>query len=658
MARATNIDKTQISVDKQGLYLWPLRRYEGEYRRALEDPETFWAVQAHNLDWFKPWNRVLEWNLPYARWFVGGELNASHECVDRHAKSWRSGKPAIIWEGEPGDSRIITYNELYHEVNHFAAVLKKLGIGKGDRVLIYLPMIPELAISMLACARIGAVHVVTFAGFSSQSVAERINDSLAKLVITADGGYRRGKTVKLKQTVDEALKQAPSVDKVLVIKRTGDDAPWCNPRDVWFPDIKEEQDVFVAPVPLESNYPLFILYTSGVAGKPKGIQHGTGGYLTYILATYHWTLHHHEDSVCWCTADIGWITGHSYVVYAPLAHGDTILMYEGAPDYPDMGRWWQLVEKYHVEVFYTSPTAIRNCMKYGEKWPRQYDISCLEVLGSVGEPINSEVWRWYYENIGRGRCGIVDTWWQTETGGFMVAPSPGIEPLPLKPESATLPLPGVDMMVVDANGNEVPRGERGYAVIKKPWPGMLQGVYGDPELYEKTYWSRFPGYYYSGDYAIQDEDGYFWFLGRADEVIKVSGHRIAPAEIEGAAITFQGVAEAAVVGKPDPIKGDSIALFVILKEGVSPSEEIRSEIVKHIRTSIGPVATPDAIFFVRLLPKTRSGKIMRRVLRAVVTNEPLGDISTLEDETSVEEVRRAYEALSLSSDSPDAVNRS
>lgn len=645
MARVMDKEEIRDGVGGQELYPWPCRRYEEEYRQSLEDPERFWEIQAHNLDWFKPWSTVLKWDLPYARWFVGGELNASYECVDRHAKSWRAQKPAIIWEGEPCDSCVVTYAELYRRVNHFAGVLKKLGIGKGDRVLIYLPMIPELAVAMLACARIGAIHVVTFAGFSSQAIAGRLNDSMAKLVITADGGYRRGSTVKLKQEVDEALKQSPSVDRVLVIRRTGEEIPWDSSRDIWFSDVDVEPDTFVAPESLESNHPLFLLYTSGTTGKPKGIQHGTGGYLTYILSAYHWTFHHHEDSVYWCTADVGWITGHSFVVYAPLAHGDTTLMYEGAPNYPDMGRWWQIVEKYRVGIFYTSPTAIRNCMKYGEEWPQKYDISSLEVLGTVGEPINPEAWRWYYENIGRGRCGIVDTWWQTETGGFMVAPSPGIEPLPLKPGSATLPLPGVDMMVVDANGNEAPRGERGYAVVKRPWPGMLQGIYGDPELYEKTYWSRFPGYYYPGDYAIQDEDGYFWFLGRADEVLKVAGHRISTAEIESAVVSYRGAAEAAAVGTPDPIKGDSIVLFVILKEGVSPSEEVRQDIIRQVRTGIGPIATPDSIFFVHLLPKTRSGKIMRRVLKAVATREPLGDISTLEDEASVEEARQAYEML-------------
>lgn len=638
------LDETTESINPD-VYPFPSRRYSELYKRSIENPDTFWAVQAHNLDWTKEWDQVLDWQIPYARWFVGGKLNASVQCVDRHAKSWRRDKTAIIWEAEGGEVKRLTYADLYREVNRYAWVLKSLGVKTGDRVFIYLPMIPELAIFMLACARIGALHVVTFAGFSSQAVADRINDSQPHVVITVDGSYRRGKILKLKEIVDEALNHSSSVEKVIVVKRTGIDIPWNEGRDMWLSSLLEKANDYTQPEVLDSGHPLFILYTSGTTGTPKGIVHDTGGYLTYVYSTYDWTFHLREDAIFWCTADIGWITGHSYVVYGPLAHGDTTFMYEGATDYPNIERWWDIVERHHINVLYTSPTAIRTFMKYGTDGPNKYNLYSLELLGSVGEPINPEAWRWFYEHIGRKRCGIVDTWWQTETGGFMVAPAPGIEELPLKPGSATFPLPGIEAMVVDGNGEEVPRGQRGYLVIKKPWPGMLTGIYNSPELYQKTYWDRFPGYYYAGDYAMQDDDGYLWFLGRADEVIKVAGHRLGTAELESVAITHPCVAESAVVSRPDPVKGEAIVMFITLNNLGQPSEEMRKDIREHIRRKEGAIATPEMIFFIDHLPKTRSGKIMRRVMRAVVSNAPIGDISTLEDEASVEEVRQAYAAL-------------
>ena len=638
----TRMVDTVVAPD---VYPFPRRRYSELYRRSVEDPESFWATEAHNLEWFKEWDRVLDWRLPYARWFVGGRLNASVQCIDRHARSWRKNKPAIIWEAESGEIVKLTYQDLYGEVNRYASVLKNLGVKVGDRVFIYLPMIPELVIFMLACARIGAVHVVTFAGFSSQAVADRINDSQPHVVITVDGSYRRGKALRLKEIVDEALRQTTSVEKVIVVKRTGETVPWTEGRDMWLSSALEKADDYVEPAVLESTHPLFILYTSGTTGKPKGVVHDTGGYLTHVYASYKWTFHLREDAVFWCTADIGWITGHSYVVYAPLSHGDTTFIYEGAFDYPAVDRWWDIIERHRINVLYTSPTVIRTYMKYGTKEIEKHDLSSLELLGSVGEPINPEAWRWFYEHIGQGRCGILDTWWQTETGGFMVAPCPGVEELPLKPGSATVPLPGIEPMVVDAKGKEMPRGERGYLVIKRPWPGMLLGVYNSPELYQKTYWDHFPGYYYAGDYAIQDKDGYFWFLGRADEVLKVAGHRLGTAELESVAITHPCVAESAVVSKPDPVKGEAIVMFVTVNHTGHPSEELRMDIRNHIRRTEGAIATPEMIFFVDHLPKTRSGKIMRRVMKAVVSETPIGDLSTLEDEASVEEVMQAYESL-------------
>ncbi|MBM4351866.1 MAG: acetate--CoA ligase [Deltaproteobacteria bacterium] len=628
-----------------GSTYWPFKKYFEVYNRSIKDPEGFWTEEARKLDWFKTWDKVLDWQPPYAKWFVGGELNASFLCVDRHVKTWRRSKVAIYWEGEPGDTRVLSYSTLYREVNKFASVLLNLGIKKGDRIALYLPMIPELPIAMLACARIGATHTVIFSGFSAQALADRVNDTGAKLLITADAGFRRGKPVALKRIADEALEMTPSVEKMLVVRRANIPVAMKHGRDVWLHDQMEEASLFVNPDPIDSSHPLYILYTSGTTGKPKGIVHGTGGYLTYNHSAYKWVFDIKEESVYWCTADVGWVTGHSSIVYAPLMHGAAIVLYEGAPDYPSIDRWWDIIEKYGVTIFYTSPTAIRMLMRHGEKEIDQHDLSSLELLGSVGEPINPEAWTWYYKHIGKEKCPIVDTWWQTETGGIMISPAPAIECPPLKPGSATFPLPGILADVVDEKGQSMPPEERGLLVIKAPWPGMLLGVFGDPKRYEQSYWSKFPCIYYTGDYAIRDKDGYYWILGRADEVLKIAGHRIGTVEIEDAVVSHPAVAEAGVASIPDPIKGEAIVVFTILKEGFFPSPEIKAELKDLIRKSIGPVASPDQIYFVSKLPKTRSGKIMRRILKAVATSASIGDLTTLEDESSVEEVKKVYEEL-------------
>jgi len=625
--------------------MWPSKRYTEMHLSALQDPERFWAEEARKLDWYKTWDRVLDWDPPYARWFVGGKLNACYQCVDRHVKTWRRSKVAIYWEGETGDTRVLSYSTLFREVNRFASVLQKLGVKKGDRVAIYLSMIPELPIFMLACARIGAVHTVIFSGFSAHAIADRVNDIQAKVLITADGAYRRGKILALKEIADEAATLCPSVEKIVVVSRTGEKVPMTPRRDARLSSLLDEADKMVKPEPMESTHPLYILYTSGTTGKPKGVVHGTGGYLVFNHSAYKWVFDIREESVYWCTADVGWVTGHSSIVYAPLSHGAAMVLYDGAPDYPTVERWWDIVEKYGVSIFYTSPTAIRMFMRYGEERLLGHDFSSLELLGSVGEPINPEAWQWYYKNIGEERCPIVDTWWQTETGGTMLSPTPGI-----KPGSATFPLPGVDAAVVDAGGKEVPAGQTGLLIIKKPWPGMLLDIYGNPQRYKDSYWSRFPGSYYTGDFAMRDDDGYFWILGRADEVLKVAGHRIGTAELEDAAVSHPAVAEAAVASKPDAVKGESIVLFVTLKEDASPSSELKKELSKHMRNVIGPIATPDEVHFVASLPKTRSGKIMRRVLKAVSMGQSLGDLTTLEDEASVEELKKAYEGLRKISD--------
>jgi acetyl-CoA synthetase len=611
----------------------------------MEDPEAFWADEARKLEWFRPWETVLEWDAPYARWFVGGLLNASYLCVDRHVRSWRKSKVAIYWEGEPGDSRVLSYSTLYREVNRYASVLKRLGIGKGDAVALYLPMVPELPIFMLACARIGAVHTVVFSGFSAQALADRMNDVGAKLLVTADGGYRRGRVLELKAIADEAMALAPSVERSILVRRVDNSAPMREGRDFLLDDLLTEAELRVEPEPLEATHPLYILYTSGTTGKPKGIVHSTGGYLVFNHSTYRWVFDIRDDSVYWCTADVGWVTGHSSIVYAPLMHGASLVMYEGAPDYPQLDRWWDIIEKYGVTVLYTSPTAIRMFMGHGERWPAGHDLSSLELLGSVGEPINPEAWRWYYKHIGGERCPIVDTWWQTETGGFMISPAPGIQPLPLKPGSVAFPLPGVDPIVVDDEGKEVPPGEKGMLAVRRPWPGMLMGIHNNPERYRQAYWTRFPGLYYTGDYAIRDDDGYFWMLGRADEVLKVAGHRLGTLELENAAVSHPAVAEAAAVGVSDPVKGETIVLFAILSEGHEPTGQLKEDVRSHMRRLMGAIATPQDVYFVTRLPKTRSGKIMRRVLAAVASGSDVGDVSTLEDEASVEEVRHAYEDL-------------
>lgn len=628
-----------------GTRLWPSKRYMDIHNRSLEDPEKFWSEEARKLDWYETWDHVLDWDLPYGKWFVGGRLNASYQCVDRHVKTWRKSKVAIYWEGELGETRVLSYSTLYREVNRYASALKKLGIGKGDKVALYLPMIPELPIFMLACGRIGAVHTVIFSGFSASAISDRVNDVQAKIIITADGGYRRGKVVELKKITDDALKDCPTVEKVIVIKRTGKRVPFTKGRDIWLSTLLKNADTLVEPEPMESTHPLYILYTSGTTGKPKGIVHSTGGYLVFNHSAYKWVFDIREESVFWCTADVGWVTGHSSIVYAPLAHGAAIVLYEGAPDYPEIDRWWDIIEKYGVTIFYTSPTAIRMFMRSGEEWLENHDLSSLELLGSVGEPINPEAWQWYYKHIGKERCPIVDTWWQTETGGIMISPTPGIETIPLKPGSATLPLPGIDARVVDVDGTELPAGKTGYIIISKPWPGMLLDIYQDPKRYFETYWARFPGSYFAGDFAMRDEDGYFWLLGRADEVLKIAGHRIGTAELEDAIISHPAVTEVAVVSKPDEIKGEALVLFVTLKEEHAPSAAMKKAITTHLRHEIGPIATPDEIYFVDSLPKTRSGKIIRRVLKAVASGQSIGDLTTLEDETSIEEVKRAYENL-------------
>jgi len=633
-----------------GLRMWPSKRYAEMHRRSLDDPNGFWAEQARKLDWYKTWDRVLDWNPPYARWFVGGRLNACYQCVDRHVKTWRRSKVAIYWEGENGETRALSYSTLFRDVNRYASALKQIGVKKGDRIALYLPMIPELPVFMLACARIGAVHTVIFSGFGARAMCDRIEDTQAKVIITADGGYRRGKITPLKETADEAANMCRSVEKILVVKRTGQPVPMTEGRDFWLSQLLDKAEVLVKPEPLESTHPLYILYTSGTTGKPKGVVHSTGGYLVFNHSAYEWVFDIKEESVYWCTADVGWVTGHSSIVYAPLSHGAAIVLYEGAPDYPTVDRWWDIVEKYGVSIFYTSPTAVRLFMRYGTEGPQKHDLSSLELLGSVGEPINPEAWQWYYKYIGRERCPIVDTWWQTETGGIMISPTPGIEPIPLKPGSATFPLPGIDAAVVDSDGKETAPGQTGYLIIRKPWPGLLLDVYGDPQRYKEAYWSRFPGSYYTGDFAMRDEDGYFWLLGRADEVLKVAGHRIGTAELESAAVSHPAVAEAAVASKPDPLKGEAIVLFVTLKKEVSPSPDLRKKIADHLRRVIGPIATPDEVYFVESLPKTRSGKIMRRVIKAVAMGKSLGDLSTIEDETSVEDVKRAYESLRKISD--------
>ena len=614
------------------------------YQRAAKDPEAYWAQAAESLEWMRKWDRVLDWNPPNAQWFVGGKLNVSVNCLDRHVRGWRRNKAAFIWEGEPGEERVLTFADLYREVNRFANAMKRLGVQKGDRVTVYMPMIPELPIALLACARIGAPHSVVFGGFSAESLRDRINDAQSKLVITADGSYRRGQIVPLKRNVDAALKDCPCVEKVVMVRRIGDAAPVAvdENRDVWWHRVVENVPAWCEPEPMDSEDPLFILYTSGTTANPKGILHTTGGYILGASLTHKWVFDAKEEDVYWCSADIGWVTGHSYIVYGPLANGTTGVLYEGSPDWPDKDRWWAMVAKYGVNVFYTAPTAIRAVMKWGESYPAKHDLSTLRLLGTVGEPINPEAWMWYHEKIGQGRCPIVDTWWQTETGSIMISPLPGLTTT--KPGSATFPLPGIDADVVDEAGNSVPLGGGGYLVLKSPWPSMARTIYGDPKRYEETYWQRFgKNVYFAGDGCKRDEEGYFWLLGRVDDVMNISGHRLSTMEVESALVDHQEVAEAAVIGKKDDIKGEAIAAFVTLKEGAEGNAGKVDELKKHVVRKIGPIARPQSVYFTAELPKTRSGKIMRRLLRDIAEGRALGDTTTLADATVVAKLKSQYE---------------
>jgi acetyl-CoA synthetase len=615
----------------------------GIYERALQDPEAFWAEQAKGLDWIEPYKTVLEWDAPWAKWFVGGKLNASANCVDRHVKSWRKNKAAIIWEGEPGDSRVLTYNDLYREVNEFAAVLRKLGVQKGDRVAIYLGMVPELVIAMLACARLGAPHNIIFGGFSPESLRDRIDDSGAKILITADGGWRRGGKVPLKDNADKAVDGCKTIEHVVVVNRTDDPktTPMTAGRDLWWHElVAESRHALVEPEALDSEHPLYILYTSGTTGKPKGMLHTTAGYLLGTMVTSKFVFDLKDDDVYFCTADIGWVTGHSYIVYGPMAAGATCLMYEGSPDYPDKDRFWDIVEKYRATILYTAPTAIRSFMRWGTEFPEKHDLSSLRLLGSVGEPINPEAWMWYREHIGGNRTPVVDTWWQTETGHILITPLPGLTTT--KPGSATIPFPGIEADVVDEQGNTVPVGG-GYLVLKKPWPGMARTIYGDPDRYKAQYWSRFDGWYFTGDGAKRDEDGYIWLLGRVDDVLNVAGHRIGTMEVESALVSHPSVAEAAVVGVNHEIKGQAIAAFCTLRAGFQPGDEAANVLKKHVAEKIGPIARPDKIFFTAELPKTRSAKIMRRLLRDIGEGRVAGDTTTLADPSVLAEIRAQYE---------------
>ena len=611
--------------------------YERLYAEAAADPQAHWARQADELHWFKKWNTVLEWNEPHAKWFVGGEINISYNCLDRHLET-RADKLAFIWEGEPGEQRRLTYRELHAEVCRFAKVLKNLGVRKGDRVALYMPLVPELAIAMLACTRIGAAHTVIFGGFSAEAIRDRVNDCGCVLIVTADGGYRRGSEIKLKAIVDEAVQGTPTVQSVVVFKRTGSEIAITEGRDHWWHDLMASADDECEAEPLDSEHPLFILYTSGTTGKPKGILHTTGGYLTQAAYTTKLVFDLKDDDIYWCTADIGWITGHSYVVYGPLANGATVFMYEGAPNFPGFDRFWDIIERNKVSIFYTAPTAIRAFIKWGDEYPNKHDLSSLRLLGTVGEPINPEAWMWYHEKIGGGRCPIVDTWWQTETGSIMISPLPGA--MPTVPGTATRPLPGILLDVVTKSGASVGVNEGGYLVAKHPWPSMLRTIWGDDERYKKTYWSEIPGHYFAGDGARRDERGYFWIMGRVDDVINVSGHRLGTAEIESALVSHETVAEAAVVGRPDEIKGQAISAFVTLEGGREGSDELKEVLRAHVAKEIGSLAKPDDIRFTDMLPKTRSGKIMRRLLRELATSGSVaGDVTTLEDFSVLERLR-------------------
>ena len=626
-----------------------LAEYEAMYKRAAETPEEFWADIAKELTWFKAWDRVLDWKPPFAKWFVGGQTNISYNCLDRHLSTWRKNKAALLWEGEPGDTRTYTYQQLHREVCKFANVMKHLGIQKGDRVAIYMGMVPELAVAMLACARIGATHSIVFGGFSSDSLRDRINDAQAKAVITMDGSYRRGSEVKLKTAVDKAIADTPSIEHVIVVKRTGSEVHMVPGRDHWWHEMMNVVNDQCEAEHLDSEHPLFILYTSGTTGKPKGVVHTTGGYLTQTYVTTKLIFDLKDEDTYWCTADIGWVTGHSYIVYGPFANGASVVMYEGAPNWPAPDRFWEIIDKYKVSILYTAPTAIRAFIKWCEEWPLKHSLASLRLLGTVGEPINPEAWMWYNRIIGKERCPIVDTWWQTETGAIMITPLPGA--IATKPGSGTRPFPGVIVDVVTKEGQSVPPGKGGYLVIKQPWPSMLRTIYGDDERYVQQYWSEIKlpdtqdGWcYFAGDGARKDADGYFWIMGRVDDVINVSGHRLGTMEVESALVSHPKVAEAAVVGRPDDLKGSAIAAFVTLEHGQEPSESLKEELRAHVAKEIGPLAKPDDIKFTEALPKTRSGKIMRRLLRDIASgSQTIGDVTTLEDLSVLEKLREGDE---------------
>ncbi len=626
----------------QQAHIKSFAEYEEIYNKAAADPEAFWASAAENLHWFKRWNTVLKWEEPHAEWFTGGRINASYNCLDRHLETPRKNKAAIIWEGEPGELRTLTYQQLHRQVCKFANVLKKSGVKTGDRVALYMPLVPELAIAMLACARIGATHTVIFGGFSADAIRDRVNDCGCKLIVTADGGYRRGSEIKLKETVDQAVEQTPSVENIIVYQRTGSKINMQIGRDYWWHELMETVSSDCPAEELDSEHPLFILYTSGTTGKPKGILHTTGGYLTGTYITSKWVFDLREEDTYWCTADIGWVTGHSYVVYGPMANGATVFMYEGAPNHPEPDRFWKLIERHKINIFYTAPTAIRAFIKWGEQHPLKHDLSSLRLLGTVGEPINPEAWMWYHTIIGKGKCPIVDTWWQTETGAIMISPLPGATPT--VPGTATRPFPGILIDVQTKAGKSVPANEGGYLVVTKPFPSMLRTIWGDDERFKKTYWSEIPGVYFAGDGARRDEHGYFWIMGRVDDVINVSGHRLGTAEIESALVSHEAVAEAAVVGKPDEIKGQAIAAFVTLEGGRQGGEDLKTELRNHVAKEIGALAKPDDIRFTDVLPKTRSGKIMRRLLRELAAgNQIAGDTTTLEDFSVLEKLREDEE---------------
>jgi acetyl-CoA synthetase len=616
--------------------------YEEIYANAATDTEGFWANVAESLHWFKKWDTILEWNEPHAKWFVGGTINAAYNCLDKHLETYRKNKAAIIWEGEPGEIRTLTYLQLHREVCKFANVLKLLGIETGDRVALYMPLVPELAIAMLACARIGATHTVIFGGFSADAIKDRVNDGECKLIVTADGGYRRGSEIKLKATVDVAVENCPSVKNVVVFRRTGSQVQMKEGFDFYWHELMENASADCPAEELDSEHPLFILYTSGTTGKPKGILHTTGGYLTQTFITAKWIFDLKDEDVYWCSADIGWVTGHSYVVYGMLQNGATVLMYEGAPNFPDFDRFWEMIERHRVNIFYTAPTAIRAFIKWGEDYPNRHDLSSLRLLGTVGEPINPEAWMWYHRVIGKEKCPIVDTWWQTETGAAMISPLPGATPT--VPGTATRPFPGIIVDIVTKAGISVPPNEGGYLVIKKPFPSMLRTIWNDDERYQKTYWGEIPHVYFAGDGARRDEHGYYWIMGRVDDVINVSGHRLGTAEIESALVSHEAVAEAAVVGRPDDLKGQAISAFVTLEGTHTGSDELKNELRNHVAKEIGSLAKPDDIRFTDALPKTRSGKIMRRLLRELASSGTVaGDVTTLEDFSVLEKLREDEE---------------